>query len=66
MPIFNSSGMNDKELLARSRSSVTVLRQLSSQECDDECQPMYRVRFADGFETDAFADELDGSLVPTT
>ena len=35
-----------------------IVRPLTDDECDPECQPMYRVRFADGAERDAFADEI--------
>ena len=39
---------------------VEVLRELTDMECDkEEVGNMYRIRFADGFITDAFEDELE-------
>lgn len=43
----------------RSGQYVTILRPLSSTECDTtEIGPMYRIQFADGVETDVYADEV--------
>lgn len=39
---------------------VTILRPLTEAQCDLEQQPMYRVRADDGWEGDAWEDELDG------
>ena len=48
------SGLND-----RSGQMVEVLRLLTGEEADlHETGPMYRVRFDDGTETDAFLEEL--------
>lgn len=35
-----------------------VVRRLTWQECDEENRPMWRIRFNDGFETDAFPEEI--------
>jgi hypothetical protein len=43
----------------RSGEVVDVMRPLTADEVDlDEVGPMFRVRFADGVETDVFSDEL--------
>lgn len=56
--IFNTHGC-DSELNSRSGALVEVLRPLTESEADlCETGPMYEVRFADGFETDVFEDEL--------
>jgi hypothetical protein len=36
----------------------TIVRQLTKDEADVEVGPMYLIRFADGIEVSAFADEL--------
>ena len=57
--IFDTHG-GDSELNNRSGEVVEVFRALTSDEADlDEVGPMYKVRFADGFETDVFEDELE-------
>lgn len=49
----------DSKLNPHSGQMVTVLRPLTRKEADlAETGPMFRVRFSDGFETDAFEDEL--------
>lgn len=56
--IFDTHG-GDSELNSRSGQIVTVLRELTEQEADiADVGEMFRIRFEDGFETDAFADEL--------
>lgn len=56
--IFDTHGA-DSSLNARSGQKVEVLRPLTDKEADlFETGPMYRVRFPDGFESDAFEDEL--------
>ena len=56
--IFDTHG-NDSALNNRSGQEVEVVRPLSATECDiDEVGNMFRIRFKDGFETDAFEDEL--------
>ena len=56
--IFDSHGA-DTELNSRSGQKVEVLRPLTDKEADlFETGPMYRVRFPDGYERDAFEDEL--------
>lgn len=43
----------------RSGDAVTIVRPLTAGECDvDEVGQMYRIRFTDGVEADAFANEL--------
>lgn len=57
--IFDTHGC-DSELNNRSGQEVEVLRELTDMECDkEEVGNMYRIRFADGFITDAFEDELE-------
>jgi hypothetical protein len=46
------------ELTAHSGQSCTIVRQLTDEECDPECQPAYRIRFADGLEATANGSEL--------
>lgn len=61
--IFNTHG-NDSDLNSRSGHVVEVLRELTEDEVDaDDVGLMYKVRFIDGFECDAFADELDVKVV---
>ena len=56
--IFDTHG-NDSELNCRSGQEVEVIRSLTETECDiAEVGNMYKIRFADGMETDAFEDEL--------
>lgn len=44
----------------RSGQRVNVVRSLTESEADlDEVGSMFRIRFSDGIETDAFAEELD-------
>lgn len=48
-----------EELNDRSGSSVLVLRALTEKEVDiNDVGPMYEVRFPDGYQCDAFEDEL--------
>ena len=50
--IFDAHG-NDSE-------EVEVIRELTDDECDKaEVGKMFRIRFDDGYETDAFEDELE-------
>lgn len=56
--LFDSHG-GDSELNVRTGQKVMVLRALTEQEADiEDVGKMFRIRFEDGFETDAFADEL--------
>ena len=48
----------EQPLDAHSGQTCRVLRALRRPEVDPEVGRMYRVRFADGFESDVFADEL--------
>jgi hypothetical protein len=43
---------------------VTVLRQLTDDECDPECQPMLEVQADDGWRGHVHAAELDGTVRP--
>lgn len=57
--VFDTHGA-DSALNERSGQGVEILRPLTAQEADaGEVGPMFRVRFDDGFETDAFDDELN-------
>jgi len=47
------------EYTAHAGQTVEVVRQLTNDECDPECQPMYLIRAADGWEGHAFDDELE-------
>ena len=56
--IFNTHNA-DSELNERSGQIVTVIRKLTEDECDiKEVGNMWKIKFDDGFETDAFGDEL--------
>lgn len=56
--VFDTHG-GDSQLNDRTGQIVEVLRALTEQEADiDDVGPMFRIRFEDGYETDAFADEL--------
>lgn len=49
----------EHELLAHSGQRCVVMRPLTEEEADiSDVGPMYRVRFEDGFEADAYDDEL--------
>lgn len=57
--LFTDTGHDDHELLDHSGQTATIVRQLEfGTEVDPEVGPMYRVRFDDGAEFDAFEDEL--------
>lgn len=56
------------EYTAHAGQVVTVLCQLSEEECDPECQPMWRIQASDGWigaasdgELDAVTDQGEGS-----
>lgn len=54
---FNTT---DTELLKYNGTDVEVIRPLTETECDiEDVGNMYKVRFADGYERDAFEDELE-------
>lgn len=56
--IFDTHG-GDSQLNERTGSKVLVIRPLTEAEADiADVGNMYRIRFDDGFETDAFEDEL--------
>ena len=56
--VFDTHG-SDSELNCRSGQECVVARPLTEDEADlFDVGPMYRVVFKDGFETDAFEDEL--------
>lgn len=46
------------ELHARSGQPCVILRPLGPDEADEEVGPMFRIRFEDGYEASAFAEEL--------
>lgn len=47
------------EYTAHSGQEVFVVRQLTDDECDPECQPMYLIRASDGWEGHVDESELD-------
>lgn len=50
----------DTELLKYNGTDVKIIRPLIETECDiEDVGNMYKVRFADGYERDAFEDELE-------
>ena len=50
----------DTELLKYNGTDVKVIRPLTEEECDiEDVGNMYKVKFADGYERDAFEDELE-------
>ena len=56
--VFDTHG-GDSELNCRTGSVVLVVRKLTEKEADIfDVGNTYRIRFDDGFETDAFEDEL--------
>ena len=55
---FDTHGQ-DTELNHRSGERVEIIRPLTEDEADIfDVGPMFRIRFADGTEVDAFEDEL--------
>lgn len=57
--VFNTHG-GDTSWNDRSGQIVEVHRPLTEEEADlFDVGPMYRIRFQDGTETDAFEDELE-------
>lgn len=55
--IYDSHGA-DSELNERTGSNCEIIRKLTEEEADPEVGPMFHIKFEDGFETDAFEDEL--------
>lgn len=56
---FNSHGA-DSELTRRDGESIELLGKLDPSDYDEcETGPMFHIRFEDGFETDAFEDEIE-------
>lgn len=56
--IFDTHG-GDSQLNWRTGQTVVMLRELTEKEADiADVGRMFRIRFEDGFETDAFEDEL--------
>ena len=54
--IFNTT---DTELVKYNGTEVEVIRPLTDAECDiKDVGNMYKIRFRDGYERDAFEDEL--------
>ena len=54
--IFNTT---DSELKKYNGTEVEIIRPLTEKECDiADVGNMYKVRFYDGYERDAFEDEL--------
>lgn len=65
--IYDSHGA-DSELNERTGETAVILRSLNSDECDKaEVGNMYRIKFdSDGYETDAFEDELIPCMLDKT
>lgn len=59
---FTCTSVQDAALTPRSGDTVTVL---SALPVESESEPLYRVRFADGHEGDAYAGELNGWYLKT-
>lgn len=56
--VFDTHG-GDSELNFRTGQKCRVIRPLTEAEADiSDVGPMYKVMFQDGFQTDAFEDEL--------
>lgn len=49
---------NQSDLVKYNAQPFEVVRSLNEIEVDLEVAPMFKVRFGDGFETDAFMDEV--------
>ena len=51
------------DLTKYNRQTVEIIRVIKKGEggvgYDDECLPMVKIKFNDGFETDAYPDELE-------
>lgn len=57
--IFNTYGQ-DIKLKELSGEKAVILKELTEDECDiEEVGRMYRIRFSENFEVDAFEDELE-------
>lgn len=53
-----------EEYAHRIGQAATVLGEIGHDTFDyDECGPLYRVRFADGSEIEAWPEEIDPSLI---
>lgn len=56
--VFDTHG-GDSRLNERSGQNCVIVRHLTEDEADMfDVGPMYHIRFDDGYETDAFEDEL--------
>lgn len=55
----NPHGTGERDLAAHHGQTCTVVHELGDDARDPEVGPMWRVRFGDGYEADAFADELN-------
>ena len=64
MHIFQTS---DSKLLHRNGRTVTIERTITEPEAgfDEESLPMHKIRFADGYATECWPDELTPVTVPT-
>jgi hypothetical protein len=49
---------NQSDLLPYNGKDFEIVRSLNEGEADLEVAPMFKIKFADGFETDAFMDEI--------
>lgn len=57
-PVYRSIDQEESAEKAHDGQPFKVVRRLTWQECDKESGPMWRIRFDDGFETDAFPEEI--------
>lgn len=56
----NDPETSEKELVKREGQTVTVFAPLNPETYDiEETGTMYRIKFEDGYETDAFEEELE-------
>ena len=66
MVIFDTD-RRDSELMIHDGKEAEVIRPLTEEEADlDDIGPMYKIRFKDGTEADAFEDELYDPLAYKT
>jgi hypothetical protein len=55
---FHYYGGGTEKLRERTGQNIEVLRELDDSERDPEVGRMFRVRFPDGYEADAFEEEV--------
>lgn len=55
---YHANDQEESAEKAHDGQPFKVVRRLTWQECDEENRPMWKIRFDDGFETDAFPEEI--------